>query len=129
MILVLRADSPEVTVAVYDGHNVKSEKRWQAGRELSAKILHAIDDICLHAETKKEDLDGFVVYEGPGSYTGLRISISVGNALAYAHNIPIAGASGDSWIQSGLSKLESQVEFTPVNPVYGGEVYTTNPKK
>lgn len=129
MILVLRADSPDVIVGIHDGNKVIAEKNWHAGRELSTQILQVIDEICNEANTNKRELDGIIVYEGPGSYTGLRISISVGNALAYAHNLPIVGSTSDDWIASGLQNLKIIDEFAPISPVYGGEVFTTKPRK
>lgn len=38
-----------------------------------------------------KDLTGIEVNEGPGSYTGLRVGASVGQALGYGLNIPVNG--------------------------------------
>ncbi len=129
MILCIRADSPEVYIGIWDENTEKIGENWQAGRELSTQILSIIEANCDKVAIKLNDLNGIVVYEGPGSYTGLRISISTANALGYSYNFPIAGASGDDWIESGLRKLAKTKGFTPIQPVYGGEVYTTKPKK
>ncbi len=51
---------------------------------------------------RAEGIEGIVCYEGPGSFTGLRIGLSFGNALAYTRGIPIVGARDSSWIEKGL---------------------------
>jgi tRNA threonylcarbamoyladenosine biosynthesis protein TsaB len=38
------------------------------------------------------DIEGVVCFKGPGSFTGLRIGLTVGNALAYAQNIPVVAS-------------------------------------
>lgn len=128
-ILLVRADSPEVEIDIHiDGKPVAS-KHWQAGRELSGQIHQVIDDLLSQSGKKLTDLTGIVVYEGPGSYTGLRISISVVNALGYSLNIPAVATTGPDWKPSGSAKLEITDTFVPVVPVYGGQVYTTTPRK
>jgi tRNA threonylcarbamoyladenosine biosynthesis protein TsaB len=129
MILCLRADSPDVYIGLWENSKEKSAKSWQAGRELSTQILSVIEEICKDSRTTLGQISGIVVFAGPGSYTGLRISISVANALAYSNQIPISGLTGDVWIQSGTEQLTTIDKFKPISPMYGGEVYTTKPKK
>lgn len=129
MILFVRADSPEVSIELMQDGRTMASKQWQAGRELSLQIHRVIEDLCLQAEATVKDITGIVVYEGPGSYTGLRISIAVVNALGYSLDISVLGATGDNWKQLGSEKLEKSSGFTPLAPVYGGQVYTTQPKK
>lgn len=129
MKLCIRADQPDVYCGLWSTNSEITSKNWQAGRELSQQLLNVIEDLCQKAGKKIEDIEGLVVYEGSGSYTGLRISISVANALGYSLNIPIAGASGEGWIKEGLVELSKGRIFTPLVPNYGGGVFTTKPKK
>lgn len=53
-----------------------------------------------------DDLDGFVVSRGPGSFTGLRIGLSMVKGLALATGKPVAGISsldGIAWRMSHAS--------------------------
>jgi tRNA threonylcarbamoyl adenosine modification protein YeaZ len=129
MYLCLRADSLEVYIGIWDGKDELSSKTWEAGRELSLQILDEIKANCDKVEISIEDINGIIVYEGPGSYTGLRISISVANSIGYSNNIPVIGSTGKDWVIDGIEKLVTTQEFSPISPVYGGEVYTTKPKK
>lgn len=128
MILLIKADSKEVVIGLWD-KELLHEKTWEAGRELSVQFLREIKNLIIKAGITEKDVSGIVVYKGPGSYTGLRISISVVNTIGYARHIPVVGATGDDWIQSGVDLLKDVNDFKPVVPFYGGEVYTTKPRK
>ena len=129
MILLIRSDSHDVYAGLWQDGEEKVAKSWQAGRELSGQILSVIEDICAKVTVTVSDVEGIIVYEGPGSYTGLRISMSVVNALGSTYGMPVVGASGDDWQRQGFEKLATQKSFQPVTPVYGGDVYTTKPRK
>jgi tRNA threonylcarbamoyladenosine biosynthesis protein TsaB len=60
----------------------------------SSRVLKMIEDMLKNrVGTTLDDIDGFVVARGPGSFTGLRIGISVIKGLSYAMNKPAAGVS------------------------------------
>ena len=129
MILLIKADDRNVFVGLNIDGKTTAQKQWDAGRELSGQLLKVIDELLSKTNKSIEDLRGIVVYEGPGSYTGLRISISVANAMGYSLKQPVVGSSGESWVEYGIENLDSAAEFKAISPVYGGEVFTTKPKK
>lgn len=57
----------------------------------SQVLLPLIDRILKTENLKYENLDGVEVQTGPGSFTGLRVGVSVANALGFALNIPVNG--------------------------------------
>lgn len=57
----------------------------------SENILSLIDKLLKKCHTNLNELSGIQVNEGPGSYTGLRVGISVANALSIILNIPVNG--------------------------------------
>lgn len=54
-------------------------------------LLPLIDRILKTADLKYKDLEGIEVETGPGSFTGIRVGVSVANALGYSLNIPVNG--------------------------------------
>lgn len=50
-----------------------------------------IDEILKEAGINAGQLDAVAVSKGPGSYTGLRIGVSVAKGIAYAASIPLIG--------------------------------------
>lgn len=129
MILILKTDSPEAMIALYEVGGCIDTIRWQAHKELSSTLLSKIDEL-LHANNlQKTDLTGIVVFKGPGSFTGLRIGITVANTLAYALKIPISGSDGQDWITNGLNELTESPKDAVIIPSYGAEAHITQPRK
>ncbi len=59
----------------------------------SETLLQMCDSAFKSAEITPSDVDLFAVTSGPGSYTGLRIGVSLIKGLALAQNTPCAGVS------------------------------------
>jgi tRNA threonylcarbamoyladenosine biosynthesis protein TsaB len=56
-----------------------------------ARVLADADDLLRAAHAKPGDLDRIVLGTGPGSFTGLRMGLAAGRALALALDVPTAG--------------------------------------
>lgn len=129
MILVLRTDKPEAELGLYDGTNQVAYETWQAHRQLAETIHQKITGLLAEQDKSLSDITGIVIYQGPGSFTGLRIGMSVANALAYSQDVPIAAAGGDDWIQTGIQQLTESPSKKPVTPEYGQAPNITQQKK
>lgn len=57
----------------------------------SQVLLSGIQDIISEAGIELHDLTEIEVSNGPGSFTGIRVGVSVANALAYALGIKVNG--------------------------------------
>lgn len=57
----------------------------------SQVLLPLIMKLLKAADCKLEALKGIEVETGPGSFTGIRVGVSVANALGFALNIPVNG--------------------------------------
>lgn len=129
IILTIRTDKPESEIGLYDNDKQLVYKSWRAHRELAETIHAKIKEILGSQKLTFKDLEGLVIYKGPGSFTGLRIGVSVANALAYGLSISVMGSDGDDWLESGLKKIEHGENDQQVVPEYGAPVFTTQPKK
>lgn len=130
MILALCTDSMTAFLATLSpaGEIIKTNE-WEAGRKLSVQLPSSIDTILAQSSTSYSDLSGIIVYEGPGSFTGLRIGITIANTITHEQHIPIVGTTGDDWIQAGIEMLKTTKPGVIVMPVYGGEANITKPRK
>ena len=56
-------------------------------------ILPFIDKLLIEASIKKTDIQGLIVGQGPGAFTGVRIGVGVAQGLALALEIPVVAVS------------------------------------
>lgn len=64
----------------------------------SQELLPSLDILIKERKIKIQDLEGIVVILGPGSFTGLRIGLSLAKSLAFALKIPLVGVpTFDVW--------------------------------
>ncbi len=130
MLLGIKTDNPVAELYLYrdDGQFIAS-KQWQADRELAHWLLREIDVFLNEHQGSLQTLAGLFAFQGPGSFTGLRIGITVMNTLAYAENIPIVGTQGDDWQRTAVKALLSGANDRVVLPFYGAEARVTAQKK
>jgi tRNA threonylcarbamoyladenosine biosynthesis protein TsaB len=128
IILTARTGKPEAEMALYDDAAKLGAIIWQAHRELAETIHLKIRDLLQSQDKELKDLGGIVAYHGPGSFTGLRIGLSVANALADSLSIPIVGTTGDDWQTKGIARIMAGERDPVVMPEYGAPVHITAPK-
>ena len=128
MILLINTSSSICYLAFIDGDQ-KVGYQWQSDRLLARGLLFFLKEK-LEANNKNwSDISGIGIYKGPGSFTGLRIGITVANTIADADDVPIVGCSGDDWQDEAISKLKSGVNDKIVLPFYGSEARITTARK
>ena len=128
MILLLDTSTPICKLSLIDG-SAKYDDQWDSGRGLALGLLSYLQkSLSEHGKTWT-DISGIGVFEGPGSFTGLRIGITVVNTIADANGVPIVGARGDDWQDTAMSKLKGEINEKIVLPFYGSEAKITTPRK
>ena len=78
---------------MFDGARVISESTWLAGREHSTRLLLEIEIALERVGYRVEQLTGLVVARGPGSFTGVRVAVSVAKGMAGGLKIPAYGVN------------------------------------
>lgn len=128
MILLWDSSAPTARYAIVrDGQS--AEFSWEANRTLARDMLAHLRDRLAATGDDLHSLAGIGVFRGPGSFTGLRIGLTVLNTLAEARDIPIVGAEGDSWQADALRRLEAGENDRIVLPFYGADAHITHPRK
>ncbi|MBU1343666.1 MAG: tRNA (adenosine(37)-N6)-threonylcarbamoyltransferase complex dimerization subunit type 1 TsaB [Proteobacteria bacterium] len=93
-LLSLSTAEQGCSLAITDDKALVCEEFWNAKLTHSKRLVKMIEHLLeKRAGIKLDDMDGFVAAKGPGSFTGLRIGISVIKGLAYAMEKPAAGVS------------------------------------
>ena len=128
MILLLDTSTPICKLSLIDGDEHYDDE-WEAARTLAKGLLGYIEANLEKHNKTWQDIDAIGVFEGPGSFTGLRIGLTVMNTVADSESIPIVGGRGDSWQESVLAKLNDGENDKIVLPLYGSEAHITVPRK
>jgi len=128
-VLTIRSDNPEAELGLFDSDKQLAYEQWHAHRELSDTILKKLDQLLQSQGKKLADIQGIVCFKGPGSFTGLRIGLTVGNTLAYGLHIPVVSTMGENWRQDGVQKLQNGENEKIALPEYGAEAHITVQKK
>jgi tRNA threonylcarbamoyladenosine biosynthesis protein TsaB len=129
LILTIRTDKPEAQIGLFEDNTKLAYSTWTAHRQLAETIHLKIKELLDSQSKDLNKLQGVVVFKGPGSFTGLRIGISVANALAYSLSIPIIATEGNDWLEQGAQSLEQGHNDAIAMPKYGSPPHITQPKK
>ncbi|MDD5127013.1 MAG: tRNA (adenosine(37)-N6)-threonylcarbamoyltransferase complex dimerization subunit type 1 TsaB [Dehalococcoidales bacterium] len=78
-------------VGIVDGGEIRADFNYPAKTDSLEKIVLHLDAVLKEAELNLGDIDGIGVGVGPGSWTGIRVGVTVGKMLAYSTGKPIAG--------------------------------------
>ena len=76
-------------LALFDGERILSEASWLSNNNHSVELMPALVRMLERQGLGAQDLAAVGVAIGPGSFTGLRIGLSVAKGLAQAQNLPI----------------------------------------
>lgn len=104
-------------------------KEWQADRQLAKELLKWLEEQFASEQAQLKDISGIGVFTGPGSFTGLRIGLTVMNTLSDGLSVPIVGETGEGWQAKALERLARGENDKVAMPNYGAEANITTPRK
>lgn len=129
MILLVDSSTAKLELTLYDDMSRQTyDYEWQAGRGLARGLMAYLRDRLAEHGKAFDDVSGIGVFRGPGSYTGLRIGLTVLNTIASDRAISIVGSGVADWRQDCLERLGAGQDDHLVLPEYGGDAHITQPK-
>ena len=88
-ILYIDTSSSYLYASIVEDNEVLSEIKEEFGQSLSEVALPRIVSMFEDNSLSPKDIDKIIVVNGPGSFTGIRIGITIAKIYAWSLNIPI----------------------------------------
>lgn len=92
-----------------DGERIVTEYAFRHERRLTERLPHIIQFVLSDAGYTLNDVEGFVVGLGPGSFTGVRIGVTMAKSFALATGKPLVGVSSLDAVAAALVHVEMPV--------------------
>jgi tRNA threonylcarbamoyladenosine biosynthesis protein TsaB len=105
MILCLETATETCSVALCNKDGSVLLRESQKGRSHASLLTVFIGEVLEEAGIKAGELEAVAVSKGPGSYTGLRIAVSVAKGIAYAGSVPLIGIATTTSMFHGFVPL------------------------
>lgn len=128
MILLLDTSTGVCKLVLQEG-DWRYKDEWQADRGLAKGLLSYLHKQLLKHGKTWADIQAIGVYRGPGSFTGLRIGLTVLNTIADSQHIAIVGVEGDDWMDVAVQRIQAGEDDKLVLPLYGSDAKITTPSK
>lgn len=123
-MIVLSVDSAteSASCAILEENRLLGEINFNYKKQHSILLMTMVEQLLTNLALNINDIDGFVVSKGPGSFTGLRIGIATIKGLSQGTGKPFLGVSS-------LDALAYNMAFTtgiicPILDALRGNVYT-----
>lgn len=91
MLLAVDTSTAQVGLALYDGSQVICEFAWRSSQRHTVELAPAIFELLARCGLKMEDIRALGVALGPGSFTSLRVGLSLAKGLALSRQLPLIG--------------------------------------
>lgn len=108
-LLAIDTATPRASIALAVGDIIYTKTQDNV-REHAQHILPIIEQLLSEAGESMKTLDGIVMGEGPGSFTGLRITCSIAKGLAYGQTLPIYPVSTLASIAESVFEREADCQ-------------------
>jgi len=108
MILCLETATKTCSVALCDRTGIISVMESHENKSHATQLTLFIEELLKNANTRPADLEAVAVSKGPGSYTGLRIGVSVAKGIAYGVSLPLIGIDTTRSMFNGIINIAEE---------------------
>jgi tRNA threonylcarbamoyladenosine biosynthesis protein TsaB len=89
LTLTVSTSSAKGSLCLGDSQNILGHETWQKKTSHSEVVTQTLEELLHNTGVQLQDIQQLVCSTGPGSFTGLRVGLSVTRSLAYSLQIPI----------------------------------------
>jgi tRNA threonylcarbamoyladenosine biosynthesis protein TsaB len=93
MLLALDTSTAQVGLALYDGVQVLGEMTWTTRQHHTTELAPALNGLLKRSGASMDMVEALGMAIGPGSFTSLRVGLSLAKGIALARHLPLVGIS------------------------------------
>jgi tRNA threonylcarbamoyladenosine biosynthesis protein TsaB len=91
MLLAIDTSTAQVGLALYDGMQILSEMTWTTRQHHTTELAPALAGLLNRCGVSMDKVNALGVAIGPGSFTSLRVGLSLVKGIALARRLPVVG--------------------------------------
>ncbi len=93
MLLALDTSTHLASLAICEHGELRAEYTWDVGTSHSVELLQRLEWFVKERGITLRQLSAVATATGPGSFTGIRVAVTVAKTLAFSLNVPLIGVS------------------------------------
>lgn len=109
--LLINTAISNASVVLFENNQIVSITQENNANDLSAKIFYMIDKVFADGHCTPKDLHKIFVVNGPGSFTGIRIGMSIAKTMAWTLGIDLIPISSLELLASINSSVDRHVSL------------------
>lgn len=121
-ILAIDTSNEVLGIGLVSESKVIGEYITNIKKNHSVRVMPAIRHLLKDCDTEPAELDKIVVARGPGSYTGVRIGVTIAKTMAWSLGIPLAGVSSLAVLAAAGRYFQGYI--SPLFDARRGLIYT-----
>lgn len=118
--LLISTYSELITIGLFKDNTLIMQKEKESEKSHSIYLVPMIDEILKENNIECQDLSEILVVNGPGSFTGIRLGVTVAKTLAYTLNIPIKTISSIEAISASIKDDNKIITISDTKGKYLG---------
>lgn len=87
--ILLDTSNTNLSAGIAKDHVLIAEVNYEAWQRQSEFLIQEIDNLLAKTALNRSDIDEVIVSKGPGSYTGVRVAMTVAKVMAFALKKPL----------------------------------------
>jgi tRNA threonylcarbamoyladenosine biosynthesis protein TsaB len=121
-VLAIDTSNLVLGIALLDEQKIIGEYITNLKKNHSIRVMPAIQELLSSCDFKPADINKIVVAKGPGSYTGVRIGVTVAKTMAWSLQVPLVGISSLACMAGAGRYFNGLV--SPLFDARRGQLYT-----
>lgn len=126
--LFIDTHDKNVTIILFKNGKILCKEENETNNKHSEVTMPIIERIFRENELDIKDLNSVIVVNGPGSFTGERIAVTIGKTIAYCLKVPIRAIDSLSIMALSIEGDKKVVVLEDRNGAYVGEFNKDNEK-